>query len=55
MAKEYLTLKELSEKIKMSRSTIDKWRGEGLPFIKMGRSIRFDEDAVMEWIRKNKS
>ena len=55
MAEKYLTLNELSEKLKLSRSTIDAWRREGLPFIKMGRNIRFDEDEVMKWIRENKS
>ena len=55
MADSYITINDLSEKLKLSRSTIDIWRREGLPFIKMGRSIRFNEDEVMKWIRENKS
>ena len=55
MADKYLTLIELAEILKLSRSTIDVWRREGLPFFKMGRNIRFEEDKVMEWIKLNKS
>ena len=55
MAKQYLTMKELLEQLKLSRATIDAWRKEGLPYTKMGRSLRFDEDAVMDWIEQNKS
>jgi excisionase family DNA binding protein len=32
----------------------DRWRKEGMPFIKMGRGVRFDQDAVMKWIKDNK-
>jgi len=55
MPEKFITLNELSEKLKLSRSTIDVWRREGLPFTKMGRNIRFDEAEVMKWIRENKS
>lgn len=54
MKEEYLTLKELTNKLKISRSTIDRWRKEGLPFVKIGRGVRFDEAAVMAWIDNNK-
>jgi len=55
MPDKYLTLNELAEKLRLSRSTIDVWRREGLPFMKMGRNIRFDEGEVMKWIMENKS
>jgi excisionase family DNA binding protein len=48
--KEYITIEELTEKLKVSRQTIYLWRKEGLPFIKINRSVRFDLDAVNEWI-----
>lgn len=54
MKQEYLTLKELTNKLKISRSTIDRWRKEGLPFVKIGRGVRFDEVAVMTWIDNHK-
>jgi excisionase family DNA binding protein len=55
MPDRFLTLNELADKLRLSRSTIDAWRREGLPYIKMGRSIRFDEIEVMSWIKQNKS
>lgn len=55
MTYSYITVNELLEKLKLSRSTIDIWRREGLPFTRMGRSIRFNEEEVMKWIKENKS
>jgi excisionase family DNA binding protein len=40
---------ELSELLKASRGTIDNWRKAGLiPWIQLGRSVRFDWPAVRE-------
>lgn len=49
-----ITSKELQEIYKISRATVDRWRKEGMPCIKVGRGVRFDEDAVMAWIECNK-
>lgn len=49
-----LTSKELQTIYSLSRSTIDRWRKEGMPSMKVGRSVRFDEDKVRRWIEKNK-
>ena len=49
-----MTLNELAEKLKISRSTIDRWRKEGMPFVKIGRGVRFVEDDVFRWIERNK-
>jgi excisionase family DNA binding protein len=49
-----LTLRQLCDKLQLSRATIDRWRKEGLPFTKIGKSLRFDEEKVAEWIRQNK-
>ena len=46
----YLTSKDLEKKYQISRSTVDNWKKEGLPFIKIGRSVRFDEKEVERWI-----
>lgn len=34
--------------------TVDRWRKEGMPCIKVGRGVRFDDDVVMAWIACNK-
>jgi len=49
-----LTLRQLSDKLQVSRSTIDRWRKEGLPCTKIGKSLRFDEKKVFGWIKRNK-
>ena len=50
---ELITRKELAERLKVSERTIDIWRSEkGLPFTKISRFIRFDIEAVNEWIKK---
>lgn len=49
-----ITSKELQEIYSLSRSTIDRWRKEGMPAVKVGRSVRFDLDKVQEWIAKHK-
>ncbi len=48
MNEPYITLNDLSEKLKISRATI------GLPFVKIGSGIRFIESDVMKWIQENK-
>lgn len=49
-----VTSKDLQAIYLISRTTIDRWRKEGMPSMKVGRGVRFDEDAVREWILKNK-
>jgi excisionase family DNA binding protein len=50
MAKEYLTVQQLSEFIHLSRHTIYKyveWRK--IPHIKRGRLLQFDKDDIVAW------
>lgn len=54
VAKTLLTTEDLMLKYKVSRSTIDRWRKEGMPFSKIGRGVRFNEDEVQKWIENNK-
>ncbi len=55
MNKEYITLVELKQSLKISRATIDRWRKEGMPSYKIGNGVRFIESEVFEWIEKHKS
>lgn len=49
---EYLTTAELSDKLKVTRQAIWNWRKQGLPAVKIGRAVRFDLNAVNDWINK---
>ncbi len=52
MGETYLTEKELCEWLKISRSKAVSLRKEGMPFIKLGKSVRFDKEKVEEWLRE---
>jgi excisionase family DNA binding protein len=51
MDNELLTMQELCAWVKVSRSTVDRWRKEGLPCIKTERLIRFEKDQIIEWLK----
>lgn len=49
-----LTKSEVSKLLKCSERTIDKWRkSEGMPYIKLGRYIRFELEAVLAWMQNH--
>lgn len=49
---DFLTENELGEWLKLSRSTIVRLRKEGMPFVKLGKAVRYDKDKVQEWLDK---
>ena len=51
--KPLLTVKELSEKLKIAQKTLYEWAAKGyIPSLKMGACIRFDEKEIEEWQKK---
>lgn len=49
-----LTVKELMALLRVKRSTLYALREQGLPAIRIGRSIRFDRDEVVAWVRSQR-
>ncbi|WP_037372701.1 helix-turn-helix domain-containing protein [Anaerovorax odorimutans] len=49
----FLTIQDLAEMLQVTRTTIYNLKKKGLPFIKLGKNIRFNQDEVIEWIMKN--
>ena len=50
-----ITEKELSERLKISKVTLHKYRKEGkIPFSQVGRTIRYDYKEVMETLKFKK-
>ena len=50
-----ITEKELSERLKITKVTLHKYRKEGkIPFSQVGRTIRYDYKEVMETIKLKK-
>ena len=48
-----LTAKDAADRLRLSRSWLAKarMRGDGPPYVKLGRSVRYGESALSEWIR----
>jgi predicted DNA-binding transcriptional regulator AlpA len=48
-----LTPKEAADRLRVSGSWLAKarMRGDGPPFVRIGRSIRYPETALLHWIR----
>lgn len=49
----YLTIEDVSEMLQVTRTTIYNLKKRGLPFIKLGKTIRFDQEEVINWIKAN--
>ncbi len=49
---EYLTKQEISRLLKVSEVTIDRWRKEGMPSIKVKRKVLFNQDDVEKWLQE---
>lgn len=53
MDDELLTKDDVGKWLKISRPTIDRWRKQGMPFIKTGKLVRFEKEKVMAWLEQN--
>lgn len=47
-----LTQQEVADYLRISTKTLerDRWQGTGLPFLKIGRSVRYRASDVLEFI-----
>jgi excisionase family DNA binding protein len=50
--KELITEKQLIDLLKLSRATISRLRKNGMPYKKIGKSVRYDYDEVRQWLEK---
>jgi excisionase family DNA binding protein len=49
-----MTAKQVSELIEVQPATVYQWVHEGLiPYVKLGRCVRFKKDELFRWIDKN--
>lgn len=48
-----VTEKELIDLIKVSRMSIYSWRKKGLPYLKIGNTLRYESDEVIKWMKDN--
>jgi len=51
---EYMTETELAERLKVSRTFLWAMRtSEGLPHCRIGRAIRYSQNAVTDWLSRH--
>ena len=50
----FLPVEDVAEMLQVTRTTIYNLKKQGLPFIKLGKNIRFDQDEVVDWVRSNR-
>jgi excisionase family DNA binding protein len=50
----FLTIEQVAEMLQVTKMTIYNFQKKGLPFIKLGKNVRFDKDDVIEWVNSNK-
>lgn len=46
----YLNKQQTCDYLGISNNTLDSWIQKGLPFIKIGKTIRFHKDAIDSWL-----
>ena len=49
----YLNKQQTCDYLGISNNTLDSWIQRGLPSIKIGKTIRFDKDAIDRWLNSN--
>ena len=49
----YLNKKQTCDYLGISNNTLDSWIQRGLPSIKIGKTIRFNKDAIDRWLNSN--
>ena len=49
--KKLLTVEDLAGIMQVTTRTIHNYKKDGLPYKKLGTSVRFDPDEVNEWLK----
>jgi excisionase family DNA binding protein len=54
--KELITVKEAADLLKVKPQWVYRMlRGGGLPFVRLGRQVRIDEDSLEKWLAEHRS
>ena len=49
---DFMTEQELADRLRLSRSSVWKLRGQGLPFMRVGGGIRYLWSEVEMWLKQ---
>ena len=50
-----ITKKQLAEKLQVTTMTINNLMNRGMPYIKIGKSVRYVWEDVFEWVKEQDS
>lgn len=53
LEKPYLNKLQTCQYLGISNNTLDSWIKLGLPIIKIGKTIRFDKNAINSWLQSH--
>lgn len=51
----FLTVEDVGNMLQVTRATVYNLKKKGMPYIKVGKNIRFDQDEVVDWIKANRN
>ena len=49
----FLTIEDVADMLQVTRTTVYNLKKKGLPFIKIGKNIRFNQEDVIDWVMNN--
>lgn len=49
----FLTIEDVADMLQVTRTTVYNLKKKGLPFIKIGKNIRFNQEDVINWVMSN--
>ena len=49
----FLTIEDVADMLQVTRTTVYNLKKKGLPFIKIGKNIRFNQKDVIDWVMNN--
>ncbi len=49
----FLTIEDVADMLQVTRTTIYNLKKKGLPYIKLGKNIRFNQEEVVNWVMSN--
>ena len=49
----FLTIEDVADMLQVTRTTIYNLKKKGLPYIKLGKNIRFCQEEVINWVMNN--
>lgn len=51
---QYITTRELCKWLKISPNTANNWRRKGMPYVEIGKTIRYKVEDVEKWLDEQK-